>query len=69
MKRNNNLYKVTYHGKTYYFTKQNYITRLANLQPMQIHRCETDEEYAKKYDINIEIVDGSKILYEQINVL
>ncbi len=67
MKRDNNLLKVTYHGKTHYFTKQNYITRLANLQPMQIHRCETDPDYANKYDIKIETIDGSEIKYKDIN--
>lgn len=69
MKRNNYLFKVTYQGKTHYFTKNAYITRLTGLQNVQIERAKIEKDYAKKYDIKIETIDGSEIKYKDINVI
>ena len=69
MKKNNNLLKVIYNGKTHYFTKNSYITHLCGLQTATICRIIEDPECAsaKKYNISIEYVDGSDIEYKYIN--
>ena len=69
MKRDNNLFKVDYKGRVYYFTNNSYITRLTGLQNHQIERAKLDESYASKHDIKIELIDGSNIKYGLVNVL
>ena len=69
MKRDNNLLEVIYRGNIYYFTSNAYITRLTGLQASQIERAKLEQEYADKYQIKIELIDGSDIPYGKINVL
>lgn len=69
MKKDNNLLKVIYNGKVYYFTKISYITRLCGLQGATISRIMEfpDCKTAQNYNIKIELVDGSNIEYKYIN--
>ena len=70
MKLDNNLFHVTYEGREYYFTKYSYITRLTNLQQIQIQNAiRRPEIYKEKYGVSVELVDGSEIKYKYINVM
>lgn len=66
-KIDNNLYKVVWKGKTYWYTKMDYIRRLTGIQTPYLHRLLNDEEYARKRNCYITIEDGSEIKYKDIN--
>lgn len=66
-KIDNNLYKVVWKGKTYWYTKIEYIRRLTGIQSPYIHRLISDPDYAKKRDCYVTIEDGSEIKYKDIN--
>ena len=68
-KLNNNLYKVEWQGKIYWFTKADYIRRLTGIQSAYIQKAMYDPDYAKKRGVKISIEDGSEVKYKDINNL
>lgn len=66
-KIDNNLYRVEWKGRTYWFTNSDYIRRLTGVQGAYIQKAMYDPDYAKKRGVKISIEDGSEIKYKDIN--